>query len=295
MKSKRNYKDSLFVHMFGRNINAKEYFLSLYNALHGTSLKIGEVMIKPVTLSNTVYTGLENDVAMQIDDSVVVLIEQQSTINENMPFRCLEYVTALYSSMFKNEEKYKKKKLRFPRPEFYVFYNGREHYPAQKEMCLSDSFSAENPKNLPAKIQLELTVKVINLNSEENLPFLKKCLPLESYTKFVQYVIFYKKSGEGNCVEKALKRCERECLLPDYFSELEKEEQTVIFGEYSYEDDIRVQRQEAFEDGIKQGISQGLARQKAEDEKQFAQKDAEIKAQAKRIAELESRLVSAQK
>lgn len=69
MKSaKRNYKDSLFVHMFGRNVNAKEYFLSLYNALHDTNLKIGEVTIKPVTLSNTVYTGLENDVAMQIDD-----------------------------------------------------------------------------------------------------------------------------------------------------------------------------------------------------------------------------------
>lgn len=283
MKSKRNYKDSLFVHMFARNVNAKEYFLSLYNALHGTNLKIGEVTIKPVTLSNTVYTGLENDVAMQIDDAVVVLIEQQSTINENMPFRCLEYVTALYSAMFKNEEKYKKKRLNFPCPEFYVFYNGKEPYPAQKVMKLSDSFPAENPKNLPEEILLELSVKVINLNSEKNLPFIKKCLPLESYTKFVQYVIFYKESGEKSCVAKAFKRCEEEGLLPDYFSELEKEEQTMIFGEYSYEDDIRVQRNEAYNEGIEKGI----ARQKAEDEKLLSRKDA-------RIAELESLLAKSQ-
>lgn len=164
-----------------------------------------------------------------------------------MPFRCLEYVTALYSAMFKNEEKYKKKKLLFPRPEFYVFYNGKKKYPAQEEMKLSDSYFSENPKNLPLSNLLDLTVKVINLNAEENMPFLKKCLPLESYTKFVQYVIIYKEKGEKDYVAKAFDRCINENLLPDYFSEIEKEEQTMIFGEYSYEDDVRVQRAEEAE------------------------------------------------
>lgn len=149
--------------------------------------------------------------------------------------------------MFNSEEKYKKKRLHFPRPEFYVFYNGRENCPPQKELNLSDSFQVKNEKNLPNEIRLELKVKVINLNTEENVPFLKKCLPLESYTKFVQYVIIYKESGEKDYVLKAFSRCKKEGLLPDYFSNLEKEAQTMIFGEYSYEDDIRVQRQEAFE------------------------------------------------
>lgn len=83
-------------------------------------------------------------------------------------------------------------------------------------MKLSDIFPSENHKNLP---------------------FPKKCLPLEFYTKFIQYVI----SGAENYVAKAFKRCEEEGHLPDYFSDLEKEEQTMIFGDYSYEDDIRVQ------------------------------------------------------
>ena len=36
----------------------------------------------------------------------------------------------------------------------------------------------------------------------------------------------------------------------------------MLFGEYDYETDIRVQRQEAFEDGVAEGIDQG-AEQKA--------------------------------
>ncbi|MCH5289808.1 MAG: hypothetical protein J1E32_07860, partial [Treponema sp.] len=73
---RRTYRDTLFVNMFGRNVNAKEYFLSLYNAIHGTSFRIGEVDIKPVMLENVVYKGLENDVSMEINGTIVVLAEQ---------------------------------------------------------------------------------------------------------------------------------------------------------------------------------------------------------------------------
>ena len=69
MAEKRNYKDNLFVSIFGRSVNSKEYFLSLYNAIHGTDFKIGEVTIEPVTLENVVYRGLNNDVSMMINDT----------------------------------------------------------------------------------------------------------------------------------------------------------------------------------------------------------------------------------
>ena len=108
-KKKHNYRDSLFVDLFGKCAKAKENFLSLYNAIHNTSLRIDEVTIEPVTLKNVVYTGVINDVSMKINDTIIVLAEQQSTINENMPLRCLEYVTAQYSKMFRKEKKYAKK------------------------------------------------------------------------------------------------------------------------------------------------------------------------------------------
>ena len=33
----------------------------------------------------------------------------------------------------------------------------------------------------------------------------------------------------------------------------------MLFGEYDYDTDIRVQRREAFEDGVEEGISQGIS------------------------------------
>ena len=46
-KKKHSYRDSLFVDLFGKCENAKENFLSLYNAIHDTNLKINEVTIEP--------------------------------------------------------------------------------------------------------------------------------------------------------------------------------------------------------------------------------------------------------
>ena len=37
-QTNRNYKDSVFVDLFAHDITAKENFISLYNALHGTNL-----------------------------------------------------------------------------------------------------------------------------------------------------------------------------------------------------------------------------------------------------------------
>ena len=38
----------------------------------------------------------------------------------------------------------------------------------------------------------------------------------------------------------------------------------MLFGEYDYETDIRVQRREAFEDGVAEGIEQGAEQTKIE-------------------------------
>ena len=43
----------------------------------------------------------------------------------------------------------------------------------------------------------------------------------------------------------------------------------MIFGEYSYEDDIRVQRQEAFEEGQEAGIEKGAQAKAIESARNF--------------------------
>ena len=254
---KRDYKSSLFVNMFGRNVNAKEYFLSLYNAIHDTNFKIGEVEIKPVTLENVVYNNIENDVSMEINDSIVVLAEHQSTINNNMPFRCLEYLVAHYNRFFTDNDKYNTKEIKLPRPECYVFYNGDDAFPQEKIMRLSDAFKDVNSiairqsvpeKTLPDTISLDLTVKIYNINKNANHPILQKCEALLAYSNFTEYARIGKRNGEKNPPKYALNMCRQGNLLTEYFNNLSREDQSMIFGEWDQEKFIEVQKKIAAED-----------------------------------------------
>lgn len=258
---RRDFKSSLFVNMFGRNVNAKEHFLSLYNAIHDTNYRIGEVEIKPVTLDNVLFNDIENDVSMEINDSIVVLAEHQSTINNNMAFRCLEYLVAHYNRFFHNNDKYSTKEIKLPRPECYVFYNGDASFPKEKIMKLSDAFKPELKNKtltrsgieLPDSCFLDLTVKVYNVNKSANHQILAKCEPLLAFSNFSEYARIAKKQGERNPPKYALERCRKETVLTSYFNNLSKEEQSMIFGEWDQEMFIKVQRKEAFEDGQEQG------------------------------------------
>ena len=249
---KRDYKSSLFVNMFGRNVNAKEYFLSLYNAIHDTNFKIGEVEIKPVTLENVVYNNIENDVSMEINDSIVVLAEHQSTINNNMPFRCLEYLVAHYNRFFTDNDKYNTKEIKLPRPECYVFYNGDDAFPQEKIMRLSDAFKkikrTTSLKDLPESLSLDLSVKIYNINKEANHPILQKCEALLAYSNFTEYARIGKRNGEKNPPKYALNMCRQGNLLTEYFNNLSREEQSMIFGEWNQEKFIEVQKKIAAED-----------------------------------------------
>nr|MCR5621036.1 hypothetical protein [Treponema sp.] len=88
----RKVKDSMFVDLFGKDITARENFISLYNALHGTDLKADGTELVSESLDSVMYMSYVNDVAMRVDGKVVVLVEHQSTINRNMPLRMLGYV-----------------------------------------------------------------------------------------------------------------------------------------------------------------------------------------------------------
>ena len=248
---RRKFRDTLFVNMFGRNINAKEYILSLYNAIHGTDFRIGEVVIKPVMLENVVYKGLANDVSMEINGAIVVLAEQQSTVNHNMPFRCLEYLVAHYNRFFERGDKYSTRQIRLPRPECYVFYNGDAPFPQEAEMRLSDAFR-ESGAGLPQSLQLDLTVRVYNINKSANHPILGKCEPLLAYSNFTEYARMAKAGGEKNPVAYALRRSRKGDVLAEYFDAIGKEEQSMIFGEWDEEEYRRVMKREAFEDGMEE-------------------------------------------
>ncbi|UTC76184.1 Rpn family recombination-promoting nuclease/putative transposase [Treponema sp. OMZ 792] len=243
----RKYKDSVFVDLFAEDENAKENFLSLYNALHDTSLTATERM-KNIRLDQVLYMAFYNDVSYLVDNKIIVLAEHQSTINPNMPLRCLEYISRLYETIFESKEKYSRKLLNIPTPEFYVFYNGEEPFPCDKILKLSEAF-IEKVK----EPNLELTVKVININRQNRHPVLENCKTMYEYTVFVDTVRRWKKDDPQNGFQKAVEECIANDILRDYLKRKTKEVVNMLLAEYNYETDIAVQRAEereiAFADG----------------------------------------------
>ena len=259
-KTNRNYKDSVFVDLFAHDINAKENFISLYNALHGTNLDAKTTEVQPVMLERVLYMKYYNDIAMLIDGKIVILIEHQSTINKNMPFRFLEYIARIYEKITTKDEKFGRKLVKLPVPEFYVFYNGKDDYPTESVMKLSDAFmqldnelknQLEN-ENYP----LEISVKVININVDKENQILKRCEALKEYSEFIEQVRFNIENAVSEPFTTAIKQAIKKGFLSDYLNRKSTEVQNMLLAEYDYDTDIAVQRKEAFDDGLSQGAQQ---------------------------------------
>ncbi len=209
--------------------------------------------------------------------------------------RFLEYVARLYEKVIPLEERYRQKTVPLPIPEFYVFYNGNTDYPAEKMLKLSDAFKnpcaelpnleqtqqntpSENRENFP----LELCVKVYNINKRSDVPFVQNCTTLEGYAKLADYANEARKAGRSDYLDFAIQRCISEGILADYLKRNSTEVRNMLIADYDYDTDIRVKKQEAYEEGI----SQGIAQQKAEDEKILQESVSQISAQKDEINRL---------
>ena len=240
---KRKYKDSVFTDLFGSDRDGKKNFLSLYNALSGKNYSEDDVSIRRKIIDQTLYKTYNNDVSWEIDGKLVVLVEHQSTINENMPFRCLEYVTRIYEGIVPPRKRYNKKAFKLPNPDFYVVYVGKDNYPQEKVLKLSDSFYTKDSS------KLDLTVTVKNCSDSQNLPFKQNCDILKQYCEFIEIVEkYYDKKNPRESFRKAIYAATDENILVDYLDRKAREVINMLCARYSYKTDIAVQREEAAED-----------------------------------------------
>ena len=80
----RKYKDSVFTDLFGSDRDGKKNFLELYNALAGTDYKLENVKLERKVIEQALYKTFNNDVSWEIDGKLIVLVEHQSSVNENI-------------------------------------------------------------------------------------------------------------------------------------------------------------------------------------------------------------------
>ena len=257
IKPNREYRNSVFVDLFsGQGAFSIKNIISLYNALHDE--KIDEkTMVKFIFLANVLYHKLKNDVSCIINGKILVLIEHQSTINENMPLRCLEYVVELYKQILDAESKYGKKLIKIPTPEFYVLYNGTAQYKARETLRLSKAFMQEQKD-----FKLELKVEVININHPDNRDFLSSCEILKEYKEFVDKVVEFTSEYGRAGFDMAIEYCIKNGILEPYLKENSKEVRNMLTTEYNYETELNVVRREAREEGREEGVLNTATRMK---------------------------------
>ena len=249
-KENREHKDSVFVDLFYRDETAEKNLLSLYNALHGTEYQ-DEGIIQKVGIEDVLYKNFKNDISFEADGQVLVLGEHQSTVNPNMPLRCLLYVGRAYERLVDKKARYRMTLVKMPTPEFYTFYNGKKEQPLEQELALSDAFINPAGKN-----SVELKVKVININSEKTHEILRKCRVLGEYSQFIHTVRAH--SGGEGAIKKAIRECIKRGILADYQERKGSEVENMLIGEYSYEEDIQVKQQEAEQQGRREGRQEGI-------------------------------------
>ena len=93
VKATKKYKDTIFRMLFEN----KENLLSLYNAMNHKNYTDADAL-QVVTLENSIYMGMKNDLAFILDMNLY-LYEHQSTHNPNMPLRDLFYISNEYQKL----------------------------------------------------------------------------------------------------------------------------------------------------------------------------------------------------
>lgn len=240
----RTYKDRIFRMLF----KEKSELLKLYNAMNNTTYENSDDFVV-TTLDNAIYMGMKNDISFLLYD-ILTLYEHQSTHNPNIPLRNLFYVADLYSVLTKDKNLYGTKMIRIPEPKFIVFYNGIDEKQEQFTLKLSDMFSTSSEHT-----SLELETQVFNINWGYNKELMSKCKSLHDYSVFVNLMRNYHRSLPlENAIEKAINECIANDILADFLRQNRAEVLKMGIYEYNEAQHIKLEREDAEEDGIQKGI-----------------------------------------
>lgn len=249
MSANRAYRDSVF----SLYLSEPARLIDVYNAVADTDYPL-DTPVEINTLTDVLYKNQINDLSFVLDNQIVVLIEHQSTINENMALRLFLYSARVYEKITKRKPLYKKKRIKIPVPRFIVLYNGNEPYPEHGVQKLSDSFvfQQENP-------QLELKVDIYNINYEVNTEIVQRSKSLNEYSRFIGRI--KSNLAGGLTLEEAVKQAIEYGIEHDIMREFLEthgsEVSNMLLSGWNMDEALAVSKEEGFEDGVEYGEKLG--------------------------------------
>lgn len=149
--AKRTIRDSVFSDLFGD----KKYLLQLYQVLHPEDTEATEDDLMDVTIQNVLTDDLYNDLGFRNGDRVMILAEAQSTWSVNIIVRVLLYLAQTWNGYIEEtkQNRYGSRKLKLPRPEFYVIFTG-ERQERPEYLSLSEEFFGGEKDFLETRVKM---------------------------------------------------------------------------------------------------------------------------------------------
>ena len=239
-------KDRLFAFIFGRWEN-REWTLSMYNSVNNTDYgDASEIEIN--TIDDSVYMGMKNDVSFLLRYRVN-LWAHQSTPNPNMPVRELMYLGRLYDKYIHQQKAniYGSKLIKLPLPKIVVFYNGTRSEPDEVILRLSDAFPDGIDKS---ESDVEVRVRMLNINKGHNQQLMDACKPLYEYSWFIDKI---RNNLENLTIEeatdKAIDDMPEDFLIREFLIGNRAEVKNMCLTEYNEEETMQMFKQEGVEEG----------------------------------------------
>ncbi|MDD6810298.1 MAG: hypothetical protein PUD93_00270 [Lachnospiraceae bacterium] len=242
-KVHRNTKDRIFRFLFEKD---REALLQLYNALNGTDYQ-DALQLQIVTIESAVYIVMKNDLAYVLAGTLN-MYEHQSSYNPNLPVRFLIYLAQEYQKLIEEVgiSLYGTRQIVLPTPQCIVFYNGEKEMPEEQILRLSDAF-----ENKEHKADVELTVRMLNINYGYNRELMEKCKILEEYAEFVSVSRKFaeQENDKKVALNKAIDYCIENEILRDFLKKYRAEVLGMLLEEFDAEKYEKTIREEGRKEG----------------------------------------------
>ena len=145
---------------------------------------------------------------------------------------------------------YGKRQIELPVPKLVTFYNGKEDVP-DKILHLSDSFS----KNAELS-DVEVNVRLININLGNNKELLESCRPLKEYSWFVDGVRKKKDQGKltlEEAVDRTIDEMPEDFQIREFLVGNRAEVKNMCLTEYNEAETMQLFKEEGRAEGREEG------------------------------------------
>lgn len=207
---KRNIKDTVFSKLFEDPQNQ----LELYRFLHPEDKSVAVNDCKTVTIENVLLDQIYNDLGFIVRNRLLMLTEAQSTWSLNIIPRILMYLADTLNRFIHetNQSPYRRRKLKIPRPEFYVIYTGNDKKIVNKFYTLADEFFDGNDSFINVKVRVLL--------GDDNSNSI-----VAQYVKFTRVLADQEKiyGRKPRAIKETIAICKANDILRKFFEKNEKE------------------------------------------------------------------------